>query len=645
MNDPIQGSLDVLPADRLKLLYTRHVQGAIVRSGASVIMWLFAMTAYVGDIIKTNHFTGITLSVLYLISINPPTLFLLKRLHQVRTYRYCSLLINFLEILGYTAIIYFVGGIEATYLIPVYAALITYVGVAAPWRFPYAIACSSSIAFSLMVAGVHYGFLQDQKVVPSFHVPWPNQVVYVSVSIGLLFVVAYIASLTANILKRNRDLLRRQNLDLMEKSSSLEAAERELRTAHRELERRVDERTLQLKEANDHLSNVVADLERMRLELQKSRDELERRVRDRTAALTETNQRLEREIDERRRIETELLNSESKYRLLADNVNDIILTMDFSMRQTYCSPSVERMRGFTVEEAIAQSLDEILAPSSYELAVRTLVQQISTFRGTDDDLSKTWSLDLELICKDGSTIWTEMNIRPVVVSPNGDIELLGVARDITQRKQDEERLMRSLSEKEVLLREVHHRVKNNLQLTASMLALQAEAVRDDAVTQALKDAQTRVWAMASAHETLYRSANVAEISSRNYFSEILGLICVIGQSGSGRITLTEDLDDIPMNIDMAINCGLILSELLANCHKHAFSDTNEGAIVVSFKVAGENRLELAVQDNGIGMPMALDPRNLKSFGLKLVTILVEELGGEMQVKRDGGTEVRITFAM
>ncbi|MBM4329448.1 MAG: PAS domain S-box protein [Deltaproteobacteria bacterium] len=257
MNDPIQGSLDVLPADRLKLLYTRHVQGAIVRSGASAIMWLFALAAYVADIIKTNHFTGITLSVLYLLLINPPTLFLLKRLHRALTYRYISLLINFLEILGYTAIIYFLGGIEATYAILVYAAIITYVGVVAPWSFPYAIACVCSIAFSLMVAGVHYGFLQDQKVIPSFHLPWPNQVVILSAITGLLFVVAYIASVTSNILKRNRNLLNRQNLNLMEKSSSLEAAERELRTAHRELERRVEERTLELKEANDQLKATI----------------------------------------------------------------------------------------------------------------------------------------------------------------------------------------------------------------------------------------------------------------------------------------------------------------------------------------------------------------------------------------------------
>ena len=238
-----------------------------------------------------------------------------------------------------------------------------------------------------------------------------------------------------------------------------------------------------------------------------------------------------------------------------------------------------------------------------------------------------------------------MNIRPILAIPDGSVvELLGVARDITRRKQDEEMIVSSLREKEVLLREVHHRVKNNLQLMASMLELQARSLGDNTVTEALKEAQNRIWAMAAAHETLYQSGNLAEISSRNYFSRLLGDLSSTRQSCLGQIALTEDLDDIPMKIDVAINCGLIISELIANCYKHAFPSMDDGVIVVSFKEVEEKRIELAIRDNGVGIPERTDIHNLKSFGLKLVTMLVEELCGEMNVKNDSGTDFRITLS-
>ena len=243
--------------------------------------------------------------------------------------------------------------------------------------------------------------------------------------------------------------------------------------------------------------------------LLKSYDELEVRVQERTTELQTANTMLELEIEEREKVEKELRESERMYRLLAENANDIIWTMDLNLRQTYCSPSVERMRGFSVEEAVSHSLDQILAPSSYEIAVKTLTEELQTFRGTNDDFAKSWQLELELIRKDESTVWTEMIVKPFVVDDSGSFELLGVARDITRRKRDEKQLRESLREKEVLLREIHHRVKNNLQLIASMLELQAQSIGDKKIIEKIKEAQNRVWAMAAAHETLYQSGNLA----------------------------------------------------------------------------------------------------------------------------------------
>jgi diguanylate cyclase (GGDEF)-like protein len=221
-------SWNELPADYVGMLYRRHFQGALVRSGASVVMWVFALTAYQANIIKINHFRGVTLSVLYLILINPPTLLLLKYITRVRLYKYSSLLINSLEILGYTAIIYFLGGIEATFLTPIYAALITYVGVVSPRSFPYLIAFLCAAAFSFVVVSEYFGLLPRQSVDPFYNPPWMLRLINLSVVIGLLFVVAYVSSLTAGILKKNRNKLREQNVELMEKSASLEAAKKTL---------------------------------------------------------------------------------------------------------------------------------------------------------------------------------------------------------------------------------------------------------------------------------------------------------------------------------------------------------------------------------------------------------------------------------
>jgi len=226
-------SRNELPTNYVEMLYRQHFQGALVRSGASVVMWVFALVSYLENTIKINHFTGVTLSVLYLILINPPTLLLLKHITHVGLYKYSSLLINFLEIFGYTAIIYFLGGIEATYLTPIYAALITYVGVVAPRSFPFIIAFLCSAAFSFVVVGEYLGLLPHQSVDPFFNPPWLTRLMNLSVVIGLLLVVAFISSLTSGILKKNRNRLREQNVELIEKTTLLEEVEKTLRDSEK----------------------------------------------------------------------------------------------------------------------------------------------------------------------------------------------------------------------------------------------------------------------------------------------------------------------------------------------------------------------------------------------------------------------------
>jgi len=237
MKEKKRHSLNELPAEYLAMLYRRHVRAALVRSGASVTMWVFALTAYYTHLIKINHFTGVTLSVLYLILINPPTLLLLKHITHLRLYQSVSLLINFLEIVGYTAVIYFLGGMEAAFLTPIYAAFIVYLGVVSNRRVTYFIAFLCSAAFSFIVIGDYFGLLPHQSIDPSFNPPWKIRFSNLSVVIGLLFVVAYISSLTSGILKKNREKLSKKNAELMERTTELTDAVDRLRSEIKERKR------------------------------------------------------------------------------------------------------------------------------------------------------------------------------------------------------------------------------------------------------------------------------------------------------------------------------------------------------------------------------------------------------------------------
>ncbi|MGD0021642.1 MAG: HAMP domain-containing sensor histidine kinase [Smithellaceae bacterium] len=197
--------------DYPKSLYQRYVQAAVVRSAASFIMWLTALMVYFYGIIRTNNFVTASVAVLYLILVNPPTLWILKRIKNQNLAQYFAYFISFLEIIGFTAIIHSFGGIEATFLIPIYAAAIAYVGSMEPRKTPFIIAGLSSLCFCLLIIFEHLGILQTLKVNPDYYMPWPYQVAIMFVEVPLLFTVAFISSYTVQLLKNNREKLRRQN--------------------------------------------------------------------------------------------------------------------------------------------------------------------------------------------------------------------------------------------------------------------------------------------------------------------------------------------------------------------------------------------------------------------------------------------------
>lgn len=218
---------------------------------------------------------------------------------------------------------------------------------------------------------------------------------------------------------------------------------------------------------------------------------------------------------------------------------------------------------------------------------------------------------------------------------------INIMEDLDRKRQN---LVATLKEKEVLLKEIHHRVKNNLQMMISLLRLQARAVKDDYSTGVLKDIQNRIAVMSLIHEKLYRSKDMARIGFRDYIKDLTdGLFRAYGVSG-GRISLRTDVVAIECSIEKAIPVGLIINELVTNSIKYAFPGGRNGEIGITIRTVSESGIELSVADNGVGIPKEVDVRNTKTLGMQIVTSLAEQqLRGNLEINRESGTEFRITF--
>ena len=222
--------------------------------------------------------------------------------------------------------------------------------------------------------------------------------------------------------------------------------------------------------------------------------------------------------------------------------------------------------------------------------------------------------------------------------------LLGIFMDITERKQVEEAIKKSLTEKEVLLREIHHRVKNNMQVIISMLRLQSEKTEGKRESGILKESQDRIKAMALIHEKLYQSRNLAEIDFPAYVKRLVNGIVRSYNIDINKITTKIEIENILLGLDRAIPCGLIINELVSNSLKYAFPESRKGEIGIALRSVNADEVELMVNDNGAGIPEALDFKNTDSLGLDLVTILAEDqLEGKIELSRDSGTCFHIRF--
>jgi PAS domain S-box-containing protein len=328
--------------------------------------------------------------------------------------------------------------------------------------------------------------------------------------------------------------------------------------------------------------------------------------------------------------------AERKLRLLAFTLNcakDAFILTDLENHILYVNQAFVDTYGYSEDEVLGRDIR--ILRSSGEQFDRT--QQIHA-----EAQSGGWVGELMNRRKNGETfpveLWTSM-VRNDAGEP---VAMVGVAREITERKRSEARVQASLREKEVLLKEVHHRVKNNLQVITSLLNLQADRISDERVQVVLRENQARIKSMALVHEELYQSEDLAWVNFTDYLRRLTnGLIQSYARSGK-TIDLRLELEDLRLGIDAAIPCGLIVNELLTNALHHAFVGRPAGTVAIRFSKE-QGKYILGVVDDGIGLPVSIDVGTTDTLGLHLVSTLTDQLRGSLSVSREGGTSFLLVF--
>lgn len=369
--------------------------------------------------------------------------------------------------------------------------------------------------------------------------------------------------------------------------------------------------------------------------LRQLNEELELRVAMATAELRQTNRQLEQEIAERQRVESALRESEQRFRQI---FQEAPIGMAVADLQTYqivqANPAFCRLIDYSETELTALTVLDITAPEEREASLTYLHQA--------QQHVSPHPIEKRYVKRDGTILWTHRTGTVLHNEQGQPCFSLAMVEDITNRKQAEAQLMASLEEKRVLLQEIHHRVKNNLQTISSLLRLQASTIFDPQVKSLLKDSQNRVRTMALVHEKLYQSDNLARIHFKEYVQHLTTDLIRSFAINPRSIQLELDIAAVELEADRVIPCGLVINELVSNALKYAFP-SGQGLLKIYFGLESDHDYLLIVQDDGVGFPADVSFPQANSLGLQLVCSLTDQLRGKIQLQRGQGCRFQLRF--
>jgi PAS domain S-box-containing protein len=343
------------------------------------------------------------------------------------------------------------------------------------------------------------------------------------------------------------------------------------------------------------------------------------------------------DISERKITQHRLEETQMRLAAVLNNLPNVVFYENAFGKQ-FISENIMEMLGYPVEDFYrnANLFDSLIQTED----LKKVINQTDNWfnRGAKGTYREVFRIKR----KDGSFIWLEDHMFKSQ-RHDGKNYYSGVMIDITERKNFEEQLARSLKEKELLIKEIHHRVKNNLQVISSLLKLQSTYIKDNEALDMLVDSQNRVQSMALVHQKLYQSKDLANIDLNEYLQQLLYHLLNSIKSVDGKVKLNVNVEDIKMGVDTAIPCGLIINELVSNSLKHAFPGDKAGIIDVELKVKDKDTYEMKIKDNGKGFADNIDFKNTSTLGLQLVNTLVSQLEGNIEIAKGSGTEFSITF--
>lgn len=355
------------------------------------------------------------------------------------------------------------------------------------------------------------------------------------------------------------------------------------------------------------------------------------RVKKAEDELRQINENLEKMVEEK---STALFESEKQFRTLTSMSPSGIYLTDANGDCIYVNECWCKMAGLIPDEAKGKGWVRGIYPEDREKIKEAWYNMVSS--------KGNWEKEYRYQDKRGKITWV-YGVAVPSYDANGVVNgYIGTNADISERKQAEEEIRASLNEKEILLKEIHHRVKNNMTVISGMLKLQSQSFKDPDVIRAFSESQQRIRSMALVHEKLYNARDLSQINFSYYIRDLVNQIYQTNEIQREKISLKIQANTISMGIDTAVPCGLIINELVTNAFKYAFPNEQKGEISISL-LQSNNYYSLEVSDNGVGLPPDIDFQNISSFGLYLVNLLTQQLKGDIKIDRSKGTSIKITF--